>query len=146
LFAFHLLEFLVDPLARSPEQLRQLFLGQLQADADRFGVRQTRYTITAQQVVELFGQSRTQGQCVEVFHQAVKLSNPPGLKAQHGFVELDVLGQNFLEVGLGHIQGGGVAVCIAIVRAPVAVEDRDIAKPDAWLHVSQRDLFARHRG
>ena len=40
LFALHLLEFLVDALTRSPQQLRQLFLRQLQADANRLGIRQ----------------------------------------------------------------------------------------------------------
>jgi hypothetical protein len=57
-----------------------------------------------------------------------------------------VCGQNFLEVGLGHAQDGGVAMCIGIVRAPVAVEDGHVAKPDARLHIGQRDLLARDGG
>jgi hypothetical protein len=35
---------------------------------------------------------------------------------------------------------------IGIVRAPVAVEDRHVAEPDARLHIGQRDLLARERG
>ncbi len=62
------------------------------------------------------------------------------------FVQLDVHGQNFLEIGLGHAQDGGVAMGIGIVGAPVAVEDRHVAKPDARLDVGQRDLLARDRG
>ncbi|MNW03671.1 hypothetical protein D3C71_1996400 [compost metagenome] len=32
---------------------------------------------------------------------------------------------------------------IGVVRAPVPIEDRHIAEPDAWLHIRQRDLLAR---
>jgi hypothetical protein len=35
---------------------------------------------------------------------------------------------------------------IGVVGAPVAVEDRHIAEPDARLHIGQRDLLARDRG
>ena len=35
---------------------------------------------------------------------------------------------------------------IGIVRAPVAVENRHVAEPDAWLHIGQRDLLARDGG
>jgi hypothetical protein len=63
------------------------------------------------------------------------------VQAQHGFVELHA-GPESLEIGLGHAQDGGVAMGIGIVRAPVAVEDRHIAEPDARLHIGQRDLLA----
>jgi hypothetical protein len=68
------------------------------------------------------------------------------MQAQHRVVELDVLRQDFLEVGLGHVQRGGVAVSVAVVRATVSVEDRHIAKPNARLHIGQGDLLARYRG
>jgi hypothetical protein len=56
------------------------------------------------------------------------------------------VGQDLAEIGLRHAQDGGVAMRIGIVRAPVAVEDRHVAKPDARLHIGQRDLLARDRG
>jgi hypothetical protein len=51
-----------------------------------------------------------------------------------------------LEIGLGHAQDGGLAMGIGIVRAPVAVEHRHVAEPDARLHIGQRDLLARDGG
>lgn len=68
------------------------------------------------------------------------------MQAQHGFVELGVRGQNFLEVCLGHAKNGGVAVRVGIVRAPIPVEDGHVPKPDARLHIGQRDLLARDGG
>ena len=64
------------------------------------------------------------------------------MQAQHCFVELGVRRKNFLEVGLGHAQDGGVAVRIGIVGAPVAIEDGHLAKPHARLHIGQRNLLA----
>ena len=68
------------------------------------------------------------------------------MQAQQGFVQLCVFGQNFLEIGFRHAQNRALAVRIGIVRASVAVEDGDIAKPDAWLDIGQGDLFAGNGG
>ena len=54
--------------------------------------------------------------------------------------------QYFLEICLGNVQNGRLSVRIHIVRAPVAVKNRHIAKPNAWLHIGQGDLFARDGG
>jgi len=139
------LEFLVHALARCAQQLRQFLLRQLQADAHFVAMRQTGDAVAAHQVQQLLGQPRAQRQGVEVFHEAVELADAPRVQAQHGLVQFHVLGQDLFEVGLGHAQDGGVAVGIGIVRAPVPVEDRHVAEPDARLDVGQRDLFARDR-
>ena len=91
----------------------------------------------------MLGQAGAQRQGVEVFHQAVELADAPRMQAQQGFVQLGMQGQNFLEIGLGDAQNRAVAVGIGVVRAPVPVEDGDIAKPDARLHIGQGDLLAR---
>ena len=54
----HGLELLVHPLARGAQQLRQLFLRQLQADARFAAVAQRRNAIAAHQVQQLLGQAR----------------------------------------------------------------------------------------
>ena len=64
------------------------------------------------------------------------------MQAQHRLIQLDVHGQNFLEIGFCHAQGGGVAVRIGVMGAPVAVKNADIAKPNAWLHIGQSNLLA----
>ncbi|MPN54993.1 hypothetical protein SDC9_202672 [bioreactor metagenome] len=118
----------------------------MQANAHLAVVRQAGDTVTAHQVQQLLGQARAQRQGVEVFHQAVELADATRMQAQQRFVQLHVLGQDFVEVGFGHAQHRGVAVGIAIVRAPVAVEDRHVAEPDARLHIGERDLLAGDGG
>jgi hypothetical protein len=108
-------------------------------------VGQRRHAVAAHQVQQLLGQPRTQGQGVEVFHQAEQLANAPRVQAQHGFVQLHVLAQDLAQVAARHAQDGGVPMRIGVVRAPVAVEDRHVAEPDARLHIGQRHLFARDR-
>ena len=68
------------------------------------------------------------------------------MQSQHGVVQLDMRRQNFLEICLGHIECGGFAMCVGIVRAPVAVEDGDVAKPNARLDIGEGDQFARYGG
>jgi hypothetical protein len=143
--ALHGLELLVHALARGAQQLCQFFLRQLQPDAHFAPIAQRRHAVAAHQVQQLLGQPRTQGQGVQVFHQAVELADAPRVQAQHGLVQLLVRGENLAEIGLGHAQDGGVAVRIGIVRTPVAVEDGHVAEPDAGFHVGQRDLLARDR-
>ena len=104
------------------------------------------HAVTAHQVQELLGQARAQGQGVEVFHQPEELTDAPRMQAQQRFVQLDMLLEYFAQVGTGHTQNGGDPVGIGIVRASVAVEDGDIAKPDARFYVGQGDLLARKRG
>ena len=95
---------------------------------------------------QLFGQTRPKWQGVQVFDQTVELAYASGMQTQQRLVKLCMQGQNFLEIGLGHAEDGAVAVRIGVVRAPVSVENRHIAEPDARLHVRQGDLLARDRG
>ena len=55
-------------------------------------------------------------------------------------------GQDFFEIGFGDTHDGAFAVGIGIVRAPVAVQDGDFAKPDARFDIGEGDLLARNRG
>ena len=95
---------------------------------------------------QLFGQAGPQGQGVEVFHQAIQLANAARMQAQKRLVQLNMRGQDFLEIGFCHAQGSGVAMRVGVMGASVAVKNTDIAKPDAWLHIGQGDLLARDGG
>jgi hypothetical protein len=53
--------------------------------------------------------------------------------------------QDFLKVGFGHAQNGGVPMGVYIVGAGIAVQDGHIAKPYTWLHVGESDLLAPTR-
>ena len=66
------------------------------------------------------------------------------MQAQHRFVEFDMQGQNFSEIGFGHAQDRAFPMGVGIVGAPVAVEDRDVAEPDSGFHIGQRNLLSRN--
>ena len=118
----------------------------MQADPHFLAIGQTGDAITANQVNELFGEPCTQGQGVEILYQAVQLANAPGMEPQHGFVQLDMGCQNFLEIRFGHAQDRTVAMGVGIVGTAVAVEDGYIAEPDTRLDVGEGDLLARDGG
>src|SRR6218665_136414 len=127
--AFHGLELLVHPLARCPQQLCKIFLRQLQTDADLAVAGPVRDTKTVRQLHQLLGQPCPQRQRAQVFHQVEQRADAFGMQAQHGLVELDMPGQNLVEVLLGHAHDGGVATRIGVMRAPFAVEEPHIPEP-----------------
>ena len=64
------------------------------------------------------------------------------MKPKEGFVQFDMVGENFFEICFGNAQGRAFAVGVGVMGAPVAIKNRDIAKPNAWLDIGQGDLFA----
>ncbi len=57
-----------------------------------------------------------------------------------------MLGQDFLEILARHAQQRGGPVGVGVVGAALAVEHRNLAKPDPGFDVGERDLLARQRG
>jgi hypothetical protein len=54
-----------------------------------------------------------------------------------------MLVEQLFEVGFAHHQQRGVAVRVGIVRSRQAIEQCNVAEPDPWLNIGQRDLLAR---
>jgi hypothetical protein len=141
-FALEALELLVHALARRAEQLRQVFLRQLQSDADFFTLGDA---VALGQQDDLLGQAGVQRPRVQVLELVEHQAQAPAVQTQQRVVELHMLRQQFLEVGLAHGQQGGLAVGVGIVRARQSIEQGDVAEPYARLGVGQGDLLARQR-
>ena len=99
--------------------------------------------VAAREQQDLLGQPRRERPGVQVLDGVEHQPQAPAVQAQQRLVQLDVLRQQLLEVGLAHDQQRGRAVRVGIVRARQAVEQRDVAEPGAGLDVGQRDLLAR---
>ena len=91
----------------APSKLRQIFLRQLQADADLLALRDA---VAARQQQDLLGQARRQRAGVEVLDGVEHQAQAPAVQPQQRFVQFGVPGQQFLEVGLAHDQQRGLAV------------------------------------
>jgi hypothetical protein len=94
---------------------------------------------------DLLGQARRQRLGVEVLELVEHQPQASAVQAQQRVVQLAVLRQQLLEVGLAHAQQRRLAVGVGIVGAWQAVEQRDVAEPDAGLAIGERDLLARQR-
>src|SRR5204862_5697166 len=121
------------------EQLRDVLLRELQADPDLVALPDA---VAAREQQDLLGEARRQRQGVEVLDGVEEQAQTPAVETKQRLVQLDVVREELLEVGLANDEQRRRAVRVGIVRSRHTVEEGDVAEPGARLDVGERDLLA----
>ena len=141
-FALEALQLLVDALARGAEQLRHVFLRQLQADADLVALLDA---VAARQQQDLLGQARRQRPGVEVLDRSNSSRRRRQFRRSSASYSSTCCDSRSRKSALRTTSSVVGAVRVGIVRARHAVEQGDVAEPGARLDVGERDLLAGER-
>src|SRR5689334_19589653 len=96
-FALEALQLLVDALPRRAEQLRDVLLRELQADPDLVALLDA---VAAREQQDLLGEPRRERQRVEVLDGVEQQPKAAAVEPEQRVVELDVVREQVLEVGL----------------------------------------------